>query len=77
MANFNVGDHVKVTAILDNYTKDGNDRELVGQTGTVEDVYDSGMILVRMDLAGSGGKYPLYDFVAEQLELVTAATQVA
>jgi hypothetical protein len=77
MKTFNEGDHVKIETILDNYTKDDQERELVGQTGTAEDVYDSGMILVRMDLAGRGDKHPLYDFVAEQLTLVDAETQVA
>ena len=76
MANFNEGDHVKITKIIGNFSKDDRGRDIAGQIGIIENVYPGGMILVRMDAINRDGRHNLFDFVAEQLELFTATTQV-
>ena len=73
------GGHIKVVKINDQFTQDAEGRELVGQTGVIDDVLSPHsahpMILVRMDADApkEHGGHHLFDFKRDELEVISVA----
>jgi hypothetical protein len=73
------GDPVKVAKINDQCSVDAEGRELIGQTGIVDDVLlphsSQPMILVRMNALApkQPGGHHLFDFKRDELEIIPVA----